>query len=168
MPISGIGSSYPDSSGVSAYPSATAVESGSNAAVAQQEANVVLTEDSSVIAALSGGSGSAALTYAPTGLLSGNLSVDTNLASDPYASLQANGSNSDSVLQDAVDKEIVATLSAKSIGAGVYNATGVLESLPFSRVTDLGSLLRYNPNLSSILIGNSYNQGIIESLNIIA
>ncbi|MES2106554.1 MAG: hypothetical protein V4634_21220, partial [Pseudomonadota bacterium] len=103
-----------------------------------------------------------------TGLLDGNNPVNTGTSSDPLASVNADGSNAESVLQQAVDKEIVATLSAKAVVAGVYNGMGILESLPFSRVTDLGSLLRYNPQLSSILVGNSYNQGIIESLNIIA
>ncbi len=83
--------------------------------------------------------------------------------------LQGNATSAgDSVLQQAVDKEIVAALSAKAVGAGVYNGAGVLESLPYSRVTDLGSLLRYNPQLSYIQVGNSYNQGILESVDIVA
>ncbi len=84
--------------------------------------------------------------------------------------LQANAADSGggSVLQQAVDKELVAALSAKAVGAGVYNGMGVLESLPYSRVTDLGSLLRFNPQLSYIQVGNSYNQGTLESLDIIA
>ncbi len=174
MLISTIGSGYADKSGVSSYSPGTAIDAvGATGATAKQ-ADVMLTEVASVIASLSSGnSGNSsnvqpAPTYTATGLLDGNNPVSTGTSSNPPASVNADGSNAESVLQQAVDKEIVATLSAKAVVAGVYNGMGILESLPFSRVTDLGSLLRYNPQLSSILVGNSYNQGIIESLNIIA
>jgi hypothetical protein len=62
----------------------------------------------------------------------------------------------------------VANLNSKAVLSGIYNAVGVLQFEPFSRVTDLGSLLLANPGLSYAAIGNSYNSGVIEALNIVA
>lgn len=120
----------------------------------------MLAENSSVVTALSSGTSSNLQTYSSAGLLNGNVWTGTgtypNYASPPAA------------LQQTVNKGIVATLSAKAVGAGVYNGMGLLESLPLARVTDLGSLLRNNPQLSYVQAGNSYNKGLIVSLDIIA
>ncbi|MES2073421.1 MAG: hypothetical protein V4488_23915 [Pseudomonadota bacterium] len=182
MLISGISSSYADKGGVSSYPSGTAVDAGNTSvAAAAQQAALEQAASAGVVAALASSVANApnapnAQTYTAAGLLDGNAQAANALSASP-ASGPAGGKGAESaavatvtesVLQQAIEKEIVASLSAKAVGAGVYNGMGVLESLPFSRVTDLGSLLRYNPQLSFIRVGDSYNQGLIESLDIIA
>ena len=151
------GSSY--TSGAAVGVSASATASASLVAAAQQSGiSSVLPDTALAPSAITALSSTQAGNAAGYGLYN----------ADGLLSANATGLADGSVLQQAVDKEIVASLSVKAVGAGVYNGTGVLESLPYSRVTDLGSLLRYNPQLSYIQVGNSYNQGILESLDIIA
>ncbi|HTD03803.1 hypothetical protein [Undibacterium sp.] len=168
MLISNIGSGYANNGGVSWYSSGAAIDGSRTAAAAEKTADFILAEDAGVVAALSSGTGSPSQTYTSTGLLDGIISTNAGTYSDPLATLQTDGSKAESVAQQAVNKQIVATLKSTAVAAGVYNGTGILQSLPLSRVSDLGSLLRNNPQLSYVQISNSYNQGIIESLNIIA
>lgn len=163
MAISSIEAGFSSAPALAAHAASGAAEGGAAPATAQIGS---ASGDASAVT-LSRVVDGAAATYNSAGLLSDPAHAKQSSADNMLAA-QVAANAPQKVMRDAIDKQVVADLSAKAVLSGVYNGVGALEFAPFARVADLGSLLRANPELSSIIVGNSYNQGEIEALNIIA
>lgn len=127
---------------------------------------VSLSAQSAVVASLGGSTG--ATVYTPSGLL--NTLQQAGIAEEPI-SVPEQGSNVDTsaTAQQALNQGIVSTLASSAAGSGVYTGTGTLSSaLSEQAATNWAEVLKTNPNLASTLISNSFDQGLVNSLSVIA
>lgn len=120
-----------------------------------------LSSDASAIVTI-GGTASEILTYSATDILNSLASAGTVL--EPPAIPPLN-SNTQSVLQQAINQAIVDAFNPQPASAGLYTPSGSLQGLPYSDLsTNWATVLQSNPELASTVIANSLAQGITRTL----
>ena len=118
--------------------------------------SVSLSTEADVLAALGGGTP----TYTATGLLNSMASAGS-LQGSP---LSASGQDPQTVAQDTTAQGVVGTLSSDPSLAGVYNASGVLQSLPADVNSNWATVLQSTPSLTGVVTQDSLDQGIVATL----
>jgi len=83
-------------------------------------------------------------------------------------SLASTTSNISGLAQQLLDEDIVASLASESIGAGVYNSTGVLQSLPGALTDYWADALKTNPALANTFTSAFFTQGVVGTLDLYA
>lgn len=132
---------------------------------ALSSAAVSLSAESAVVASLGGSTGAAV--YTPSGLLDALQQAGT--ATEPVA-VPADGSNVDTsaTAQQALDQGIVSSLAAAPSASGVYTGAGTVGGLSAQAASNWADLLKTNPNLAGTVIADSYNAGLVSSLQVTA
>ena len=125
-----------------------------------------LSAQSAVVASLGGSPGAAV--YTPTGLL--DTLVQAGTIAEPLA-IPADGSNVDTsgAAQQAADQGIVASLAGSAVESGIYTGAGTPEgALSEQAASNWAELLKTNPDLAGTLIENSFNAGLVGTLQVTA
>jgi hypothetical protein len=135
------------------------------AAGALSSAAVSLSAQSAVVASLGGSTGAAV--YSPSGLLDTLRQAGT--VAEPV-SIPEEGSNVDTsgTARQALDQGIVSTLATSAAGSGVYTGAGTVSGLSEQASANWAELLKVNPNLAGTVIANSFNAGLVSSLQVTA
>jgi hypothetical protein len=122
---------------------------------------VQLSANADVIATL-GSSGTSPLTYNAAGLFD----TIAQAGSTPSTAIPVppNGSDIQSATQQQVDQGIANTLPANPAAAGVYGSAGTLQNLPNDTSSNWASILKSNPSYAGTVIGDSFVQGIVDTL----
>jgi hypothetical protein len=139
--------------------SATPVAQTSNSGLVQAAAN--LSAEANIVSTMGSGSTST-LTYDATGIL--NSFVQAGAASSS-AQTVSSGTNAQAAAQSSTNRGVVGTLSATPATSGVYNTSGLLQGLPSNLSSNWTTALKANPSLSSSVISDSFNQGIVGTLS---
>jgi hypothetical protein len=139
------------------------VSSTSAAALSSSAAS--LSAQSAVVASLGGSTG--ASVYTPSGLL--DTLRQAGAIAEPV-SIPEQGSNVDTsgTAQQALDQGIVSTLSSSASGSGVYTGAGAVSGFSEQASANWAQLLKTNPNLAGTVIANSFNAGLVSSLQVTA
>ncbi|NGZ87910.1 hypothetical protein [Duganella aceris] len=127
---------------------------------------VNLSAQSAVVASL-GGSGGTSV-YTPSGLLDALTQAGTS--AEPVA-VPEEGSNVDTsgTARLAADQAIVSTLAGSAVESGIYTGAGTAQgALSEQAAANWADLLKTNPNLASTVIENSFNAGLVGSLQVTA
>lgn len=137
----------------------------STAAAALSSAAVSLSAASAVVASLGGSTGAAV--YTPSGLLDTLRQAGT--VAEPV-DIPANGSNTDtsSTAQNALDQGLLASLAAAPSASGVYTGAGTVSGLSAQASSNWADLLKLNPGLAGTVIADSYNAGLVSTLQVTA
>jgi hypothetical protein len=132
---------------------------------ALSSAAVSLSAQSAVVASLGGSTG--ATVYTPTGLLDTLRQAGT--VAEPV-SIPEEGSNVDTsaTARQALNQGIVSTLATSASGSGVYTGAGTVSGLSEQASANWAELLKANPNLAGTVIANSFNAGLVGSLQVTA
>lgn len=157
----------PVSSGAAYQPSQLVVPTVSAAAAgALSSAAAGLSAESAVVASL-GGSSSVSV-YTASGLF--NTLQQAGTVEEPV-SVPVDGSDVDTSgsAQQAQDQGIVSALSSTPSASGVYTGAGaVTGQLSEQAAANWADLLKTNPNLAGAVIADSYNAGLVSSLQVSA
>lgn len=149
--------------GSSLYPassaSSTSVARTSDAALPAQA--VELAANEGIVATL-GGASSSLQTYDAAGLL--NTLVSAGSAPAAPLSIQA-GEDTGTLAQDLTDAGISALLPGDPATAGIYGASGGLQSLPGDSASNWATALKTHPELASVAVGASFAQGVIAGID---
>jgi hypothetical protein len=137
----------------------------STSAGALSSAAVSLSAQSAVVASLGGSTG--ASVYTPSGLLDTLRQAGT--VAEPV-SIPEEGSDVDTstAAQQALNQGIVSTLATSASGSGVYTGTGTVSGLSEQASANWAELLKANPDLAGTVIANSFNAGLVSSLQVTA
>lgn len=124
-----------------------------------------LSAQSAVVASLGGSTGAAV--YTPTGLLDTLARAGT--VAEPLA-IPENGSDVDtSNTAQQADRGIVASLAGSAVESGIYTGAGTPEgALSAQAAANWAELLKTNPDLAGTLIDNSFNAGLVGTLQVTA
>lgn len=125
-----------------------------------------LSAQSAVVASLGGSTGAAV--YTPTGLLDTLARAGT--VAEPLA-IPEDGSDVDTsnTAQQAADQGIVASLAGSAAESGIYSGAGTPEgALSEQAAANWAELLKTNPDLAGTLIENSFNAGLVGTLQVTA
>jgi len=133
----------------------------STAARALSSAAVSLSAASAVVASLGGSTGAAV--YTPSGLLDTLQQAGT--VAEPV-NVPAEGSNADtsSTAQNALDQGLLESLAAAPSASGVYTGAGTVSGLSEQASSNWADLLKLNPGLAGTVIADSYNAGLVSTL----
>lgn len=127
---------------------------------------VSLSAQSAVVASLGGSSG--ASVYTPSGLLD-TLSQAGTVAEPVAIPKEGSDVDTSNSAQLAADQGIVSTLAGSAAGSGIYSGAGTVENgLSEQAASNWAELLKTNPNLAGTLIENSFNAGLVGSLQVTA
>ncbi len=137
----------------------------STAAGALSSEAVSLSAESAVVASLGGSTGAAV--YTPSGLLDTLQQAGT--ATEPVT-VPADGSNVDTsaTAQQAQDQAILSSLASAPSASGVYTGAGTVGGLSEQASANWAELLKANPSLAGTVIADSYNAGLVSSLQVTA
>ena len=124
------------------------------------QAAVNLSAEGSIVATLGGGNASS-LTYNAAGFLNAFVQAGTAPTS---SQTPGKSSNPQATVQNLTDQGIVSSFSSNSTVSGVYNASGLLQGLTSDTSANWVTALKANPGLSSTVISDSFNQGIVGTL----
>lgn len=122
---------------------------------------VGLSADAGVIATL-GGASSSLQTYDAAGLL--NTLVGAGQPVADALNIEA-GSDVGAVAQDLTDSGVTALLSSDAASSGIYSASGGLQSLVGGSASNWSTVLKTNPELAGVVVGDSFAQGVIGGIN---
>ncbi len=128
------------------------------------QAAVSLSVQEGIVATL-GGNSASPVTYDATGLLNAMIQAGTTNQSTPTAS---DGTSPQTAAQNQVNQDIVNALPSSSVASGIYNASGIVQGPSSNTSANWASILQANPNLSSTVIADSVNQGIVGTLSTMA
>ena len=129
-----------------------------------------LSSQSGIVATFEAAS-SSSLTYDATGLLNSLVQAGTLIQPaltptkglSPQVTVQASASQG---VINSFSKELSNTLSSSiPVTSGLYTASGATEGLSSNVSANWASILKINPNLSSTVISDSFNQGIVGTLS---
>lgn len=137
----------------------------STAAAGLSSAAVSLSAESAVVASLGGSAG--ASVYTPSGLLESLRQAGT--VAEPVT-VPADGSNVDtsSTAQNAQDQGILSSLAAAPSASGVYTGNGTIGGLSEQASSNWADLLKTNPGLAGTVVADSYNAGLVSTLQVTA
>lgn len=137
----------------------------STAAGTLSSAAVSLSAESAVVASLGGSTGAAV--YTPSGLLDTLQQAGT--ATEPVT-VPAEGSNVDTsaTAQQAQDQAILSSLTSAPSSSGVYTGAGTVSGLSEQASANWAELLKENPDLAGTVIADSFNSGLVSSLQVTA
>ncbi|GJJ00306.1 hypothetical protein RugamoR64_08440 [Duganella rhizosphaerae] len=137
----------------------------STAAGALSSEAVNLSAESAVVASLGGSTGAAV--YTPSGLLDSLQQAGTVAES---VTVPADGSNVDTSTsaQNAQDQAILSSLASTPSASGVYTGAGTLGGLSEQASSNWAELLKTNPGLAGTVIADSYNAGLVSTLQVTA
>lgn len=126
---------------------------------------VSLSAESAVVASLGGSTGAAV--YTASGLL--DSLQQAGATTEPVAA-PADGSNADTsaTAQQAQDQAIISSLAAAPSASGVYTGAGTVSGLSAQASSNWAELLKANPHLAGTVIADSYNAGLVSSLQVTA
>ncbi|MQA20735.1 hypothetical protein [Rugamonas rivuli] len=128
---------------------------------ALSSAAVSLSAESAVVASLGGSTGAAV--YTPSGLLDTLQQAGT--VTEPV-NVPVEGSNADtsSTAQNALDQGLLASLASAPSASGVYTGSGTVSGLSAQASSNWADLLKLNPGLAGTVIADSYNAGLVSTL----
>lgn len=137
----------------------------STAAGTLSSAAVSLSAASAVVASLGGSTGAAV--YTPSGLLDTLQQAGT--VTEPVT-IPAEGSNVDTsaTAQQAQDQAILSSLASAPSASGVYTGAGTVSGLSEQASANWAELLKVNPDLAGTVIADSFNSGLVSSLQVTA
>ncbi|ELX12561.1 hypothetical protein Jab_1c11760 [Janthinobacterium sp. HH01] len=137
----------------------------STAAQALSSAAVSLSAASAVVASLGGSTG--ASVYTPSGLLDTLQQAGT--VAEPV-NVPTEGSNADTsaTAQNALDPGLLASLASTPSASGVYTGAGTVGGLSAQASSNWADLLKLNPGLAGTVIADSYNAGLVSTLQVMA
>jgi hypothetical protein len=169
MSISPIGASTPASYQYSppASPIASPVVASTDPGLAQQAS--ALSSTAGIVATLGTATTTSAQTYDAAGLYNSIAQAGTSTA--PAVTVSATGGNAQLAAQQSLNSSIVSALPSSSATSGFYNGSGVLQSTSSDNANltaNWTSALQTNPNLSHVVAADSFAQGIIGTLSVIA
>ncbi|CAN7283097.1 MULTISPECIES: hypothetical protein [Duganella] len=126
---------------------------------------VSLSAQSAVVASLGGSTG--ASVYTPSGLL--DALQQAGQTTEPI-SVPEQGSNVDTsaTAQQALDQGILSSLASSPSASGVYTGAGTVSGLSAQASANWADLLKANPNLAGTVIADSFNAGLVSSLDVTA
>ena len=126
---------------------------------------VSLSAQSAVVASLGGTTGAAV--YTPSGLLDA-----LRQAGQTTESISVPGEGSDvdtsATAQQALDQGVLSSLSSSPSASGVYTGAGTVNGLSAQASANWADLLKINPGLAGTVIADSFNAGLVSSLQVTA
>ncbi|MGA8863264.1 MAG: hypothetical protein WB444_05585 [Gallionella sp.] len=125
---------------------------------------VSLSVQEGIVATL-GGNSASPVTYDAAGLLNALIQAGTPNQSAPTTS---NVTSPQAAAQNQVNQDIANALPSSPAASGIYNASGTIQGLPSNTSANWASILQANPDLSSTVIADSVNQGIVGTLSTMA
>lgn len=170
MSISSIGAATPTYlySPTAGTGNASPVVASSDPGLAQQAS--ALSTTAGIVATLGTATTTSAQTYDAAGLYNSIAQAGTSTTTTPIA-IPAAGSNTQVTAQQSLNSAVVSTLPNSNVTSGFYNGSGVLQSVASNSgnlTANWASALHANPNLSNVVIADSYAQGIIGTLSVTA
>ena len=126
---------------------------------------VSLSAESAVVASLGGSTG--ASVYTPSGLLDTLQQAGTAAEA---VNVPVDGSKVDTsgTAQQAQDQGVLSSLASTPSASGVYTGAGTVSGLSAQASSNWADLLKINPGLASSVIADSYDAGLVSSLQVTA
>jgi len=137
--------------------------SGTNPGLAQTA--VSLAANSGVIATL-GATSSTFQTYDAAGLL--NTIAQSGVAPSTAIPVPASGTDTQSLEQQLLNQGIANSLPTNTSPSGIYTSSGTLTSMSSDTSTNWATILKADPSFSGTVISDSFAQGIVGSLSVLA
>ena len=143
-------------------PIANPIAKTSNSGLIQ--AATTLSAEEGVVATF-GGASTSSLTYDAASILNSLVQAGTISSS---SSTPVSNTNPPASAANSTNQDIVSTLSTNSEVSGTYNPSGLLQGQAANASTNWATALKANPSLSSTVISDSFNQGIVGTLSTLA
>lgn len=126
---------------------------------------VSLSAASAVVASLGGSTGAAV--YTPSGLLD-TLQQAGTVAEQVNVPVEGSNADTSATAQNALDQGLLESLASAPSASGVYTGAGTVSGLSAQASSNWADLLKLNPGLAGTVIADSYNAGLVSSLQVTA